>query len=141
MNNKQRNIVNLVVKHFDISDEELFQENRKRHVAVPRHFLMFLFREKLGMSYDKIGKLITANGKKRHHVTVMHGCQQTKNRIDVKEQPFYQNMEAVLKELKGEHLIEKNHYKLLIHYPKDVSLNDITKALNQLSNNLIYECL
>ncbi len=80
-------VVSFVADYFGINASELKGSNRKKEVMKARQISMYLIKNELGHSYEKIG---TGFGG-RNHTTVMHSC----NKVNA----LLQKDEKILKEL------------------------------------------
>lgn len=61
-------IIKAVSDFYDIKEEELINQSRKREIVLPRQICMYLMREELKSSYPFIGEKFGG----RDHTTVMH---------------------------------------------------------------------
>jgi chromosomal replication initiator protein len=75
-------IVSVVAKHFNLTEEALRGRSRARVVSVPRQLAMFLIREETSTSLPQIGRLLGG----RDHTTIMHGCEKISTQIEADEQ-------------------------------------------------------
>lgn len=64
-------IIDIVASHFNISTSQIVGDSRKKHIAEPRQILMYVLRQELGLTTNKIGELIGG----RDHTTIMHGVE------------------------------------------------------------------
>ena len=69
-------IIKAVSDFYDIKEEELINQSRKREIVLPRQICMYLMREELKSSYPFIGERFGG----RDHTTVMHACEKI-NRV------------------------------------------------------------
>lgn len=63
-------IIKAVSEFYDIKEEDLINQSRKREIVLPRQICMYLMREELKSSYPFIGERFGG----RDHTTVMHAC-------------------------------------------------------------------
>jgi chromosomal replication initiator protein len=70
-------IMEVVGKHFNITEEELLSKSRKKDIAYPRQILMYLLREDLKLTFPNIGQIIGG----RDHTTVMHAYDKIKKGV------------------------------------------------------------
>ncbi|MEK7501268.1 MAG: chromosomal replication initiator protein DnaA [Patescibacteria group bacterium] len=63
-------IIKAVSEFYDIKEEDLINQSRKREIVLPRQICMYLMREELKSSYPFIGDRFGG----RDHTTVMHAC-------------------------------------------------------------------
>ena len=61
-------ITKVVAEHYNIKQDELFNNKRTQNIAHPRQVAMYLCRELADLSYPKIGELFGG----RDHTTVIH---------------------------------------------------------------------
>ncbi len=66
-------VMNIVAEYYRVSVNDLVSQNRHREFMVPRQVCMYLIKNELGESYEKIG--LGFGG--RNHTTVMHACNKT----------------------------------------------------------------
>ncbi|MFA6550341.1 MAG: chromosomal replication initiator protein DnaA [Candidatus Gracilibacteria bacterium] len=64
-------ILAVISEFYRITAEELTGESRRKEILVPRQVCMYLMREFLNYSYERIG----ADFGGRNHTTVMHACE------------------------------------------------------------------
>lgn len=65
-----RSLIEAVIRHFEITMEEILGKSRERRLAFPRQVAMYLLREEAKCSYPAIGGHIGG----RDHTTAMHAC-------------------------------------------------------------------
>ena len=63
-------IIKSVSDFYDIKEEDLINQSRKREIVFPRQICMYLIREELKSSFPFIGEKFGG----RDHTTVMHAC-------------------------------------------------------------------
>lgn len=64
-------IIDIISSHFHIPAAHLVGKSRKKHIVEARHVLMYILRQELGLTTNKIGELIGG----RDHTTIMHGVE------------------------------------------------------------------
>ncbi len=74
---KVASIINSVSENYGISIDDLMGKKRNSELVLPRHFVMYLLREKLGLSFPYIGKIT-----KKDHTTAMHAYRKIKKLIE-----------------------------------------------------------
>ena len=74
-------LVKNVSRHFGITTEDITGKSQSRECALPRQIAMYLFRQKLHLSYAAIGKYFS-----RDHSTVMSSIQLVEKGIEEKNQ-------------------------------------------------------
>ncbi len=82
-----KTIIKIVSDFYDIKEEELINQSRKREIVLPRQICMYLMREEMKSSYPFIGEKFGG----RDHTTVMHACDKIGREI--------QNNENMVEEL------------------------------------------
>lgn len=87
-------VIKAVCSYFDIKQSYLKSPARSEHVALPRQIAMFLLREKLGLKFDDIARLL----KKKDHTTVIHGVGKV-SRMLVKDSVFKQEVDQLVQGL------------------------------------------
>lgn len=63
-----KDIVNAIIKHYTVTEEDLIKKGRKKGISHPRQVAMYLFRSELNMSFSSIGDFFGG----RDHTTVLH---------------------------------------------------------------------
>ncbi len=74
-------IIKTVSDFYDIGEEDLINQSRKREIVLPRQICMYLMREELKSSYPFIGDKFGG----RDHTTVMHACEKINKEIQSNE--------------------------------------------------------
>ena len=87
----EQKIINVVADYYNLTPSQLTGRIRTGQIALARHIAMYLMRELLDISFDKIGE--SFGGK--DHSTVMSACKNVEK--GVKTNP---SLESVIKELK-----------------------------------------
>jgi len=72
-------VINLVSQYYNVSKNELMGSNRHMEISQPRQVCMYLIKQELNESYERIGSVFGG----RNHTTVMHAC--TKIAEDLKK--------------------------------------------------------
>lgn len=70
-------VMKIVAEYFHLSVDELASADRHVEVAMPRQICMYLIKNELGESFEKIGA--TFGGK--NHTTVMHACSKISEKL------------------------------------------------------------
>lgn len=63
-------IINVVCRHFNLTQQLLTSRDRARHLTYARQLAMYLLREEARRPLTEIGRLLGG----RDHATVLHGC-------------------------------------------------------------------
>ena len=71
-------IETIIINETGVTHEELIDRVRTLRIVEARHLICYLMQKYTRLSLTKIGEVIG----NRHHATVIHGIQVTKNRID-----------------------------------------------------------
>lgn len=74
-------IIKTVADFYDIKEEDLMNQSRKRQIVLPRQICMYLMRLELKNSYPFIGERFGG----RDHTTVMHACEKINREIQSDE--------------------------------------------------------
>ncbi|MEK7078421.1 MAG: chromosomal replication initiator protein DnaA [Patescibacteria group bacterium] len=74
-------IIKAVADFYDLKEEDLMTQSRKREIVLPRQICMYLMREELKNSYPFIGEKFGG----RDHTTVMHACDKINREIQSNE--------------------------------------------------------
>jgi chromosomal replication initiator protein len=70
-------VINVVAGYYKITVNDLIGDNRQKEIMIPRQVCMYLIKNSLGASYERIGQSFGG----RNHTTVMHACNKTLNRL------------------------------------------------------------
>ncbi len=76
-----KKIFDTIIKHFEITMEDLKGKERIRKIAFPRQVAMFLLRDCLNMSFETIGAELGG----RDHTTVMYACAKIEEEVRTNE--------------------------------------------------------
>lgn len=74
-------IIKTVSDFYDIREDELINQSRKREIVLPRQICMYIIREELKSSFPFIGDKFGG----RDHTTVMHACEKISKEIQTNE--------------------------------------------------------
>ncbi|MDQ3073617.1 MAG: hypothetical protein M3Q97_10190 [Bacteroidota bacterium] len=66
-------IIKIVAEEFDVEIQDIFSKSRKQLYCVPRQLIMYLLRERMGLSFVQISNIFHV-----HHTTVIHACHTVK---------------------------------------------------------------
>lgn len=89
-----RDILNTVMKFYDISMEEMLGKSREKKVSYPRQIAMYLLRTELQLSYPAIGQELGG----RDHTTAIHA--QTKIELEITQDlKLKQDVEMIKQQL------------------------------------------
>ncbi len=80
-----KKIVRLVVRHFNVSQEDLRSSSRKKSVTLPRQIAMYLAREYTDATLETIGREF-----KRDHATVVHAVKKVERGLRQNSKIKYQ---------------------------------------------------
>ena len=80
-NVSSKQIIELVCRYYDITNDELRGKSRKRELVIPRQIIMYLLREETRSSFPSIGEEIG----KRDHTTVMHAYEKIRGAVETDE--------------------------------------------------------
>ncbi len=75
--NSRDGVMELVADYYNLSVEVLAGNDRHKEIMIPRQLCMYLIKNELDDSYEKIGSLFGG----RNHTTVMHACNRTATRL------------------------------------------------------------
>ena len=73
----QKKVFSTICGYFDISTKDLTGPKRQKGLVLPRHIVMYLLCEELGMTVERVGQLLG----NRDHTTIMHGRDKIKQLI------------------------------------------------------------
>jgi len=66
-----------VAEYYKLSVDQLVSNDRHKEISLPRQVCMFLIKQELGVSYERIGEVFGG----RNHTTVMHACNKAADRL------------------------------------------------------------
>lgn len=72
-----KKVLSTVCGYFNLHLKDLTGPKRQKELVLPRHITMYLLSEEIGMTVEKIGKILGG----RDHTTVMHGRDKIKQLI------------------------------------------------------------
>lgn len=74
---RPQEVISLVAKHYDLKNKQVVGKSRKSELVKARHVTMYLLREEMGLTLERIAKLIGD----RDHTTVMHAVDKIENEL------------------------------------------------------------
>ncbi len=87
-------IISIVAEYYNILIDDLVGKDRHKSLMVPRQLSMYLIKNELGESYEKIG--LSFGG--RNHTTVMHSCNKTAQKLK-KDIRLVRDVNAIKREM------------------------------------------
>lgn len=85
-------IIEVVCKNFNVSEEDLKSPARSQTVSSPRQIAIYLLREMMKMSYEEIASIF-----RKKHPTILYGYEQIKEKLKINNE-----LKAKIKKLKNE---------------------------------------
>lgn len=83
---RPQQLISLIAKQFDYKNKELVGKSRKAELVRARHITMYLLREEMGLTLQRVAQLMGG----RDHTTVMHAVEKMEKEIglnqDMREQ-------------------------------------------------------
>lgn len=73
-----KDVVKTVSRFYNVEEEDVYGQTRRKEIVKPRQVAMYLLRECFNISYPTIGEKLGG----RDHTTVMHSCEKIK--VDMK---------------------------------------------------------
>jgi chromosomal replication initiator protein len=70
-------VLNIVARFYNVTVDDLMGKDRHKGLMLPRHVCMYLVKNELDESYEKIGEGFGG----RNHTTVLHACNKTAKRL------------------------------------------------------------
>ncbi len=70
-------VLNIVAEYYKVASDDITGKDRHLGLMLPRHVCMYLIKNELGESFEKIGEGFGG----RNHTTVMHACNKTAKRL------------------------------------------------------------
>jgi chromosomal replication initiator protein len=77
-----KEIIKAVAEFYDISENELLSNSRKKEIVKPRQIAMYLLRECLNFSFPSIGEKFGG----KDHTTVIHACEKIAKNLEKSEE-------------------------------------------------------
>ncbi len=74
----QKDVIQAVCSHYDLTPEELARKGRKKEITHSRHIAMFLLRSELKLSYKGIGRCFGG----RDHTTAIHAFEKISSELE-----------------------------------------------------------
>ncbi|MBD5346779.1 MAG: chromosomal replication initiator protein DnaA [Bacteroides sp.] len=74
-------VTKAVSDHYGITPDQIFTKSRKREISDARQVVMYMAKKHAGMSLMAIGNRLA-----RTHATVLHGCNNIEQRMDLEKQ-------------------------------------------------------
>ena len=62
-------VLSTICSYFNLTPKDLTGPRRQKELVLPRHIIMYILSEEMGMTVEKIGQILGG----RDHTTVMHG--------------------------------------------------------------------
>lgn len=140
MTKEQKLILDLVIKHSQLTEEQIRSASRKDEIVRVKHLLMYLYRECLGMSFSSIADITRIGNNHYNHTSVMHACNKARDRLFTRDTAFCYIYKNVIGELK-EHgfVFEEKSCALIVRYPKGFPIHEVISVINQKYKELNYE--
>lgn len=81
-----KKVISVICDYFNLNLKDLTGPKRQKELVLPRHLVMYILSEELGLTVEKIGQILGG----RDHTTVMHGRDRIKklSTIDRETQRF-----------------------------------------------------
>jgi len=79
MCNSANDVMKVVSEYYSLTISDLVGKDRHKEIMIPRQVCMYLIKNILGESYERIGSVFGG----RNHTTVMHACSKTVDRLKV----------------------------------------------------------
>lgn len=87
-------VMRIVAEYYNLTTGDLAGKDRHKEIMLPRQICMYLIKNELGQSYEKIG---TGFGG-RNHTTVMHACSKTEKLLQ-KDLRLVRDINAIKREM------------------------------------------
>ena len=87
-------VMNIVAEYFNVTVDQIMGKDRHKGVMLPRHISMYLIKNELSESYERIGSEFGG----RNHTTVMHACNKTADRLK-KDLRLVRDINAIKREM------------------------------------------
>ena len=72
-------IINSILRTFQITRDELVGKRRTRRLVRARHYTCYMLRKQTNLSYTEIGRIFN-----RHHSSIIHGVQKVGRELNEK---------------------------------------------------------
>jgi chromosomal replication initiation ATPase DnaA len=88
MTQRQRILLRIACRELKVRVDDVIRgKNRKKDVLLAKHIVMYILRERWGLSYGKIGSFFMPNGngknKTMNHTSVMYAVERIKNDMEL----------------------------------------------------------
>ncbi|NIA02298.1 MAG: chromosomal replication initiator protein DnaA, partial [Nitrospirae bacterium] len=87
-------VMQLVAEYYNLTIDDLVGKDRHKEIMMPRQICMYLIKNELGQSYEKIGGDFGG----RNHTTVMHACNKTASKLK-KDVRMVRDVNAIKREM------------------------------------------
>lgn len=87
-------VIELVADYYKLSVDALIGADRHKEIMLPRQVCMYIIKNELGESYEKIGSDFGG----RNHTTVMHACNKTASKLK-KDLRLVRDVNAIKREM------------------------------------------
>ena len=87
-------VMKIVAEYFDLTVGDLVGKDRHKEIMIPRQICMYLIKNELNHSYEKIGTEFGG----RNHTTVMHACNKTSKQLQ-KDLKLVKDINAIRREM------------------------------------------
>lgn len=87
-------VMQLVAEFYNLTIDDLVGKDRHKEIMIPRQICMYLIKNELGQSYEKIGGDFGG----RNHTTVMHACNKTASKLK-KDVRMVRDINAIKREM------------------------------------------
>lgn len=91
-----REVVRIVAKHFDITEEKAYEKNRKHKAVLTRQISSYIIKDKFEMSLVDIGKLFGQD-----HTTIISSIRAINNYIDTKNKKVLHHLDRIKSKVAG----------------------------------------
>lgn len=89
-----QDVISIVAEYYDLSVGDLIGKDRHKEVMIPRQVCMYLIKNELDCSYEKIGTDFGG----RNHTTVMNACAKTAQKLK-KDVRLVRDLNAIKREM------------------------------------------
>lgn len=81
-----KELVDAVAAHFGLDPELLIGENRKKEYMIPRQVAMYLLKNRMHYTYERIGNIFSG----RNHSSVLYSCRKLEHILKKDQHLFYE---------------------------------------------------
>jgi hypothetical protein len=140
MTDQHRELIKSVCKHFNLKEELLYTNTRKKTVILGKHVCMYILKTRYGLSYKEIADLFPIDGKAMDHTSAIHAKRSIESALSVGYDYIkipYDNVISDITKKSNKKFKEPN--KLIISFNPHFPVENLIKTLKRHYVTLEYE--